>query len=162
NDRDRLRDFIASYPASPLAETAKNRLATIDRAVQERDEKAKAEREAALKREEDLKRARTAETERKTTEREAARQREEAARRAEAERATQDRQTLVRRQEQDEACARDEHQLVRLRGSANMGWAREDLKRLEESTTCERTRAEVTALLSQPPDAIRPAPAPEY
>src|SRR5262249_7004794 len=55
NDRDRLRDFIASYPASPLAETAKNRLATIDRAVQERDEKAKAEREAALKREEDLK-----------------------------------------------------------------------------------------------------------
>src|SRR5262249_9642107 len=83
--------------------------------------------------------------------REAARQREEAARRTEAERATQDRQTLARHQEQDEACARDEHQLVRLRGSANMGWAREDLKRLEESTTCERTRAEVAALLSQPP-----------
>src|SRR5262245_1442423 len=42
-DRGKLRDFVAKYPNSPLAEQAQNRLDTLERAAQEREEKAKAE-----------------------------------------------------------------------------------------------------------------------
>jgi Caspase domain len=50
SDRGKLREFIVKYPASPLAETAKNRLDSLDRAIQERAGKARAEREAAQRR----------------------------------------------------------------------------------------------------------------
>ena len=47
NDRGKLQEFITKYPASPLSETAKNRLDSLERAAQERDDKARAERERA-------------------------------------------------------------------------------------------------------------------
>src|SRR5262245_5723806 len=196
-DRFKFSDFIAKYPASPLAELAKNRLDTLDRAAKEREDKARAEREAAQQREEEAKRLkaeeaarraeeaarkaaeeasrkaaeaarkaaeeaarkaaeatrkqaeeasrkaaedarraaeearkaeetarRAAEESRKAAEREAARKRDEEARLAKA--AEEQSKAL-----QEEACGRDAEKLARLRGAASLGWAREDLKRLE-------------------------------
>jgi hypothetical protein len=49
-----------------------------------------------------------------------------------------------------------------LRGSVSQGWVREDLKRLERDTPCDRVRSEVAALLAQPPaDVAKQAPAPQ-
>ena len=179
-DRGKLREFIAKYPASPLAETAKNRLDSLDRAAQERDERARAEREAAQRREEEANRLKAEEAARRTAEREAARQRDEEARRLraaeEAERRNAERETIRRRDEEarlaraaeaerkgNETCRRDEDRLTWLRPSVGQGWAREDLKRLEQNTTCDYIRAEVTALLAQPPSEVTrqpPTPAP--
>ena len=133
------------YPSSPLAETAKSRLDALDRAA--RDEKARAEQEAARRAEE----ARRLEAE-------AARKRAEDARRLEAEAArkrAEEQARLARpadeaRNRPDETCGRDEQKLNLLRPYATQGWAREDLKRLERNTTCDRIRAEATALLGGP------------
>jgi Caspase domain len=238
-DRAKLRDFIAKYPSSPLAETAKNRLDSLDRAAHERDEKARlereaaqrredeakrlkaeeaareaarkaAEREAAQRREEEEKRLKAEEAARKLAEREAARQREEEAKRLKADEAARklaEREAAQRREEEEkrvkaeeaarklaereaaqrreeearrakaadadrpretDACSRDGEKLALLKPSLNQGWAREDLKRLERQTACDRVRSEVVALLAQPtPDIARepatpqPAPAPQ-
>src|SRR5262245_50943173 len=113
-DRAKLREFIGKYPASPLAETAKNRLDGLERAAQERDEKARAEREArdekaraereaAARREEEANRLKAEDAARKTAERETARQREEEAKRVKAEevaRQTAEREAARQRDEQ--------------------------------------------------------------
>jgi uncharacterized caspase-like protein len=194
-DRGKLRDFIAKYPNSPLAEQAQNRLETLDRAQQEREEKARAEREAAqrrdeeakrqkaeeadrkkaereatLRREEDAKRQKAEEAERQKAEREAARHREEEARQATQQREEAARQAARQRDEEarqaksaarpkDEACQHDEERLARLRNSASQGWAREDLRRLQRDTACERVRSEVVALLSSDPGQQPTTPA---
>jgi Caspase domain len=131
-DRAKLRDFIAKYPSSPFAETARNRLEALDRAAQERDDKARAELEAARRAEE----ARRLEA-------------EAAARRRAEEQARLTKPADEARPRTDESCGRDEQKLNLLRPYATQGWAREDLKRLERSTACDRIRAEVTTLLGQ-------------
>ncbi|MFL6972719.1 MAG: caspase domain-containing protein [Xanthobacteraceae bacterium] len=131
-DRAKLRDFIAKYPSSPLAETAKSRLEALDRAAQERDEKARAEQEAARRAEE------------------ARRLEGEAARKRAEEQARVPRPADEARNRPDENCGRDEQKLNLLRPYATQGWAREDLKRLERNTACDRIRAEVTTLLGGP------------
>jgi hypothetical protein len=123
-DRAKMREFVAKYPSSPLAETAQNRLATLDRAAQEREDKARADRDAAKQREEEARVAKAAEAERNLS-------------------------TKTGRP-QGEACKRDEERLARLRASISQGWAREDLKRLERETACDGVRSEVVALLAQP------------
>src|SRR5262249_37301139 len=66
------------------------------------------------------------------------------------------------RKRQDETCGRDDEKLARLRGSVSQAWAREDLKRLERETACERVRSEATALLAQPtPEASQQAAVPQ-
>jgi hypothetical protein len=125
SDRARLRDFIARYPGSPFADAARSRLDALDR-----EDKARAEQEAARRVEE----ARRQEAE-------AARRREEQARLTRPEEP---------RNRPDESCGRDEQKLNLLRPYAGLGWAREDLKRLERNTTCERVRADAAALLGQP------------
>ena len=113
DDTAKLRDFIDRYPASPLAEQAKNRIDILDRAAQEREEKArvereakaaeaarkaaeaerlKAEREAALRREAEERQAKAAEAERQKAEREAAKQREAELRQATLRREAEERQ----------------------------------------------------------------------
>ena len=52
--------------------------------------------------------------------------------------------------------SRDGEKVARLRGSLAQGWAREDLKRLERDTTCDRVRSYVAALLAAP--VAQPAP----
>jgi len=131
-DRAKLRDFIAKYPSSPLAETAKSRLDALDRAAQERDEKARAEQEAARRAEE------------------ARRLEGEAARKRAEEQARVPRPADEARNRPDENCGRDEQKLNLLRPYATQGWAREDLKRLERNTACDRIRAEVITLLGGP------------
>jgi caspase domain-containing protein len=132
-DRAKLRDFIARYPSSPFAETAKSRLDALDRAAQERDEKVRAEQAAARRAEE----ARRLEA-------------EAAARKRAEEQARLTKPADEARNRPDESCARDEQKLNLLRPYATQGWAREDLKRLERNTTCDRIRADVASLLGQP------------
>jgi Caspase domain len=238
----RLRDFIERYPASPLAEQAKNRLDLLDRAARERDEKARAEREAktaeaarrtaereaikqreaeerqakaeaerlqaqreaAIRREAEERQAQlrreaeerrtkaTADAERQKAEREAAQRREaeqkQAALRREAEerqakaaadgeRARQEReaaraerelaqrheaerQAALQREsedrqaktsvESDPVCQREADRLTTLQASISLGWARADIRQLQDDTTCEGVRARATALLRAP------------
>jgi Caspase domain len=228
-DRAKLRDFIAKYPTSPLAETAKNRLDALDRAVQEREDKARTEREAAQRREDEAKRLKADEAARKLAEREAAKQREDEAKRLKAEEAARkvaereaaqrreeeekrlkaeeaarkvaEREVAQRREEEEkrlkaedaarkvaereaaqrreeearrtkaaeadrtrenDACRRDGDRLALLKPSIGQGWAREDLRRLERQTTCDRVRSEVLALLTPPTlDIAREPPAPQ-
>jgi peptidoglycan hydrolase-like protein with peptidoglycan-binding domain len=242
-----FRDFIRRYPSSVLANTAQTRLEALERAVQEREEKARAEREAkaaeaerqraereaALKRAEEERQTRAAEAARQRAEREAAARKAEeerkakaaeaakraeeerlarlsdterekaeraaAARKAEEERrakAEEDRQAKAaeaerqkaereaalkraeeerqaklgaaaraRQERQDGACRREADLLATLKAAASsQAWAREDLKRLEQSLTCERLRPEVVAALGKEataPDRKTPATAVE-
>src|SRR5215211_62256 len=166
-DRAKLREFIAKYPTSPLAETAKNRLDSLDRAAQEREDKARAERESTQRRDEEAKRLKAEEAARKFAERDAAQRREEEEKRLKAEEAARklaEREAAKQREDearrtkaaeadrtqQNDACSRDDEKVALLKPSLGLGWAREDLKRLERQTTCDRVRSEVVALLAQP------------
>ncbi|MFL5096010.1 MAG: caspase family protein [Xanthobacteraceae bacterium] len=166
-DRAKLREFIAKYPTSPLAETAKNRLDSLDRAAQEREDKARAERETTQRRDEEAKRLKAEEAARKLAERDAAQRREEEEKRLKAEEAARklaEREAAKQREDearrtkaaeadrtqQNDACSRDDEKVALLKPSLGQGWAREDLKRLERQTTCDRVRSEVVALLAQP------------
>jgi len=77
-DPAELQKFIKRFPDSPLSITAKQRMDTLKRAAQEREEKARAEREAAQKAAEDAR----LEAERKKAELAAAKKRDEDERRA--------------------------------------------------------------------------------
>src|SRR5215216_7293587 len=112
-------------------------------AAQQREEKTRANREATQQREAETRRLKAVEAPREAAEREAARKREEAARLAKL--------TEQDRRPQDDTCSRDYEKLARLRGSLALGWAREDLKRLQQTTTCERVRSDAVALLNQLP-----------
>src|SRR5262249_43665909 len=57
---DALAKFIRRYPNSPLALNAKNRLDVLERAAREREEKARAEREASQQRADEERRAKEA------------------------------------------------------------------------------------------------------
>jgi Caspase domain len=146
-------------------------------AVQRREEEAKrlkaeeaarklAERETAQRREDEAKRLKAEEAARKLAEREAAQRREEDARRLKAEEAARklaERESEIKREEgrrlaksteqdrksQDDTCSRDNEKLARLRGSLAQGWAREDLKRLQQNTACDRVRSDAVTLLAQ-------------
>ena len=60
SDKDALAKFISRYPNSPLALNAKNRLDLLERAAREREEKARAEREASQQRADEERRAKEA------------------------------------------------------------------------------------------------------
>ena len=60
SDKDALAKFISRYPSSPLALNAKNRLDVLERTAREREEKARAEREASQRRAEEERRAKEA------------------------------------------------------------------------------------------------------
>jgi len=77
-DPAELQKFIKRFPDSPLSITAKQRMDTLKKAAQEREEKARAEREAAAKDAEDAR----LEAERKKAELVAAKKRDEDERRA--------------------------------------------------------------------------------
>ena len=79
-----LQDFIKQYPKSPLVLNAQKRLETLHQIAQEREDKARADREAAQRRAEDERRSKAAEAERQKAEQQAALQRAEDERRAKA------------------------------------------------------------------------------
>ena len=109
-------------------------------AAQQREEKTRANREAAQQREAETRRLKAQEAPREAAEREMAPKRAEAPR-------------LAKLTEQDrnlqDTCSRDDEKLARLRGSLALGWAREDLKRLQQNTACERVRSDAVALLAE-------------
>src|SRR5262249_15839029 len=74
-----------------------------------------------------------------------------------------DQSTEQGRASEDDACSRDNEKLARLRGSLALAWGREDLKRLQESTTCDRVRSDVVALQGElaPPEARQQHAPPE-
>jgi hypothetical protein len=55
---------------------------------------------------------------------------------------------------QDDACSRDQQRLAKLRPYASQAWAREDLKDVGQSTTCDQVRSEAVTLLVQLPTEV--------
>src|SRR5262245_38060368 len=124
NDPVRLRDFLAKYPSSSFAEGARSRLQGLERAAREREENARAEQQAALRAEQQAAAARSQQ------------------------------QAAAKPAEESEACSRDRQKLEMLRPHASQGWAQEDLKRLAQTTSCERIRAEAIAAPDLPQRTI--------
>jgi Caspase domain len=79
-----LQEFVKRYPKSPLVLNAQKRLDTVHQIAQEREDKARADREAAQQRAEDERRAKAAEAEKQKAEQQAALQRADEERRAKA------------------------------------------------------------------------------
>lgn len=121
-DPAQLRDFITKYPASPFTGPARERLQVLERTARERDERARAEQQAAA--------------------------------RLEGPRVATPR-------DDSETCRRDKQKLDLLRANTSQGWAREDLRRLERTTTCDRVRMEAVALLGGAPDTSQRAGTPQ-
>jgi Caspase domain len=139
-DRDRIRDFIARYPNSPLAENAQNTLDTLERAAEERDEKARIAREAAQKREDEARAAKAAEAERQRV----ARQREEEQRLAklsEVERQKAEREAARRREEEEQRLAKAA-EAERQKSEREALRRREDEQRLAKAAELERQKTE--------------------
>jgi hypothetical protein len=167
-DRTAIRKFIERYPSSVLREPAQTRLDTLERAAQEREEKARAEREAAQqreqaereaarKRDEEARLARIAEAERRKQEREAATQREAAAQR-ERELATQ-REAAERRErelqaqreaaERREAARREKEEAERLKAEREGDQRRLaalEAERRQKDSVCARDEDRVARL----------------
>jgi outer membrane protein assembly factor BamD (BamD/ComL family) len=89
-----LQDFIKRYPKSPFLLNAQKRLETLQQIAQEREQKARADREAAQQRAEEERRAKAAEAERLKAEKAADAERQKAEQQAvlEAKAAEADRQ----------------------------------------------------------------------
>ena len=79
-----LQEFVKRYPKSPLVPNAQKRLDTVHQIAQEREDKARADREAAQQRADEERRAKAAEAERQKAEQQAALQRADEERRAQA------------------------------------------------------------------------------
>ena len=142
NENQARAEREAKARAERDAAQQRDEKARVEReAAQQREEKTRANREATQQREAETRRLKAVEAPREAAEREAARKREEAARLAKL--------TEQDRRPQDDTCSRDDEKLARLRGSLALGWAREDLKRLQRDTACDRVRSDVAALLDQ-------------
>lgn len=146
SDKSALEEFIHRYPNSPLALNAQRRLDILERAAKEREEKARAEREAAQ---------RAADERRAKEVREAALRAEEAARRADEERRAKAATEAERQKVQEQiareqlACRREQAQLDDLKAAASSTSVRDDLKRLSQELTCARLRPQVMASLDK-------------
>jgi Caspase domain len=113
-DQAALQEFIKRYPKSPLSLNAQRRLETLQQIAREREEKARAEREAAQQRLEEERRTKAAEAERQKAEQLAAAQHAEEERRAktaEAERQKAEQQKAEQQKaaQQTPANPNDEH-----------------------------------------------------
>ena len=145
-DRAAIRKFIERYPGSVLREPAQSRLDTLERAAQEREDKARAEREAARQREEEARLAKAAEADRKKAEREAAAARE-AAERREREAAVQ--REAAERREREAMARREREEAERLKAEQEG-----DRKRLA-ALEAERKKAELEAAAQRAADEKR-------
>jgi peptidoglycan hydrolase-like protein with peptidoglycan-binding domain len=146
------------------AEAARERAEREARAAEAARQRA--EREAAAKRAEEERTAKLAEAARAKQDEAARQQAEREAREAEAERQRAEREAATKRGEeeriaklreeapatQQDACGREQGLLDALTAAGNQGWAREDLKRLEQRLTCEHLRPKVIAAL----EAVEP------
>jgi Caspase domain/Putative peptidoglycan binding domain len=183
SNKGSLEKFIELYPNSPLALDAQHRLDILDRAAREREDKARAEREAAQHvRQQRLAAQQKAEEERRI--KEAARlaelkaeserrakdaatsekQKEQQAARVAALQAEIDRRSkeLVQseKREGELACSREQTRLDELKAADSSTAARDNLKQLSDSLTCERLRPQVVAALEKATDELKKSEAP--
>lgn len=143
---DAVRKFIARYPSSPLVENAERLLDVLERAAAEREEKARAEREAARQRLEE-ERQRADEARRARLEREAAKKREaeEARQRAEAERQRAEREAREKREAEAKAAAerrRAEREAAQAAKAAAESAKKREAEEARQRAEAERQRAE--------------------
>ena len=162
-----FRDFIKRYPSSALATTARRRLEEVERASQEREEEGVSEREgqaaAVARKKAKVDGAKPEKAARQRAGTEPAKQepvdrakqetaaetaRQQAESKEALKRADQERQAALRAM-QDADCRREEELLIALKAAGDHGWAKADLKRLEQRLTCEWLRPEVLAALSK-------------
>ncbi len=190
SNKGALEKFIERYPNSPLALDAQHRLDILDRAAREREEKARAEREAAQHaRQEQLAKeaariaaqqkaaeerrakeaARLAELKAENEQRakdaaESAKQKKEQAARIAALQAEIDRRSKElaqsEKREGELACSREQTRLDELKAAGNSTAARDDLKQLSDSMACERLRPQVVAALEKVTGELKESEAP--
>ena len=143
DNRTAVQEFIKHYPTSPLVLNAQKRLETLQQIAQERDEKARADREAAQQRAEEERRAKAAEAERQKAEQQAALQRAEELRRAkaaEAERQKAEQQAALQRAEEERRAKAAEAERQKAEQQAALQRAEE-----ERRAEAERQKAEQKA-----------------
>ncbi len=190
SNKDALEKFIERYPNSPLAVNAQHRLDILDEAAHERDAKARAEREAALRAAQErlAKQSARIAAQQKAEEEQRAK---EAARIAElkaesarhskqaADSEKQKRQQAARiaalqaqidrrskqlaeseRKKAELTCAREQARLDDLKAAGNSVAVRDDLQRLSQDLTCERLRPQVVAVLDKVTIVIKNGGAP--
>jgi hypothetical protein len=142
SDQTTLLNFIQRYPDSPLALTAQRRLDVLKQAAQEREQRARAEREAAKKASEETRLL----AEQKRVEAAAAKKREEDERRAKAAEAEQtakaaaaERKAAEARQKADEA--------ERSKAAAEAASLRAESEKQARQAEAERKKAEQASAL---------------
>ena len=147
NDPVALQKFIERYPNSPLALNAQNRLSMLERNARDREETARLEREAALKRADDERRGR-----------ETAQQRIEDERRLKAAKSERDKaelQASLKREENERRAAADQR---RAELQAQVKRAEDD--RRAKQAEAERQKAALHAAL-QPSQSSSSPPSPQ-
>jgi hypothetical protein len=150
-DQAALEEFIRRYPKSPLALNAQKRLETLQQIAREREDKARADREAAQRRAEDERRAKTAEADRQKAEQQAALQRAEDERRAkaaEADRQKAEQQAAAQRAEDERRAKAAEADRQKAEQQAALQRA-EDERRAKAAADTERQKAEQQAALQE-------------
>ena len=152
SDKDALAKFISRYPNSPLALNAKNRLDVLERAAREREEKARAEREASQQRADEERRAKEAARIAAQQRAEEEQRAKEAARIAELKAENERRAKELaeaEKQKVEMACRNEQARLDDLNAAGKSTSVRDDLKRLSQNLTCERLRSQVVASLDK-------------
>ena len=146
-----LQEFVKRYPKSPLVPNAQKRLDTVHQIAQEREDKARADREVAQQRAEDERRAKAAEAERQKAEQQAALQRADEERRAkaaEAEKQKAEQQAALQRanEERRAKAAEAEKQKAAEQQAAQQ---RADEERRAKAAEAEKQKAEQQAALQR-------------
>ena len=183
SDRAALEKFIERYPDSPLAVNAQHRLDILDKAAREREEVARAKREAAQRAAQERIAARQrAEEERRRTEAarlaelkaenekrekqaaESAKEKKQQAARLAALHAEIARRTQeladTKKQQMELACGREQQRLTDISAAGYSPAVRDDLNRLSEDLACERLRPKVVAALAKTNAEIKKNEAP--
>jgi hypothetical protein len=152
-----LQEFLKRYPKSPLVLNAQKRLDTLHQIAQEREEKARADREAAQQRAEDEQRAKAAEAEKAKAEQQAALQRADEERRAkaaEAEKQKAERQAALQRADEERRAKAAEAEKQKAEQQA-AALQRADEERRAKAAEAEKQKAEQQAALQRADDERR-------
>ncbi len=136
-DQSALQKFIARYPDSPISITAQQKLVILKKAAQDREDKARADREAAMKAIEDARLA----AEQRKAEIAAAKKREDDDRRAQAAEADQKAKAAEAEQKAAEA-KRKAEDAERTKQAGEAARLRDESEKQARQAEAERTKAQ--------------------
>ena len=136
-DQSALQKFIARYPNSPISITAQQKLVILKKAAQDREDKARADREAAMKAIEDARLA----AEQRKAEIAAAKKREDDDRRAQAAEADQKAKAAEAEQKASEA-KRKAEDAERTKQAGEAARLRDESEKQARQAEAERTKAQ--------------------